>query len=161
MELIHFLKEESFMRQKRIQKEGRNWSPPPGWGRPCRGLLARWGTCPSGWIYRWGSWHRCWPEQRCCWRMKSDQKKHNSIRWVPLLGCKDGQDATGDHWRTSESPKCGRRLEEVVSTNLRFVHLGFGLRGGLRLGHAVGRRQDHSLCELCARTIKCRLEPTV
>lgn len=60
----------------------------------------------------------------------------------------------------SESLKCGRWLE-VVSTNLRFIHLGFGLRGGLRLGHTVGCRQDHSLCELCARNIKCRLKPTL
>lgn len=155
------LKEESFMRKKGIQNEWMNWSPPPGWGRPCRGLLARWGTCPSGWIYRWGSWHRGWPEQLCCWRMKSDQSKHKSISWVLLLRCKDDQDVMGDHLRMSESLKRGRWLEKVVSTNLRFIHLGFGLRGGLRLGHTVGCRQNHSLCELCARNIKCRVKPTL
>lgn len=43
-----------------------------------------------------------------------------------------------------------------VSTNLSFIRLGFGLWCGLRLGHTVGCRQDHPLCELCNK-IKNRI----
>lgn len=60
----------------------------------------------------------------------------------------------------SEGLKCGRWLGNVVGTNLRFIHLGFGLRGGLRLGHTVSCWQNHSLCELWVRNIKGGLKPT-
>lgn len=67
------------------------------------------------------------------------------------------------HHVRQEEPKCGEkrrasmramsRHDDAASvTNLSFIQLGFGLRCGLNLGHAVGCRQDHPLSELCNHT---------